>query len=162
MPIIPTVRCRNIRRPVAFYVLDFQRVGGDDDFADPSVAVLSGEGAYLFLPSHDGDGMFGQAIVVATDDVDALGNDVHSSRAGGVHGPRALRARLHPHMSNAGRNRPRNDNLGDLGRRADVRERFVAMGAEPGGGTPKEFSAFIVAEVAKRRKVVENAKIRLD
>jgi catechol 2,3-dioxygenase-like lactoylglutathione lyase family enzyme len=74
MPIIPTVRCSNLRRSVAFYtdVLDFQYVEGDDDLADPAFCVLSREGSLLFLSSHRGDGAFGQAVVVTTDDVDGL------------------------------------------------------------------------------------------
>lgn len=74
MAIIPTVRCRSMRTSLAFYtaVLDFERVGGDDDPGDPSFSVLSRDGDQLFLSSHGGDGAFGQAIVITTDDVDAL------------------------------------------------------------------------------------------
>ena len=39
---------------------------------DPSFSVLVREGEPLFLSSHGGDGAFGQAIAVLTDDVDAL------------------------------------------------------------------------------------------
>jgi catechol 2,3-dioxygenase-like lactoylglutathione lyase family enzyme len=58
---------------IEFYtrVLDFECVEGRGDI-DPSFSVLVREGAPLFLSSHGGDGGFGQAIVVATDDVDAL------------------------------------------------------------------------------------------
>jgi ketosteroid isomerase-like protein/catechol 2,3-dioxygenase-like lactoylglutathione lyase family enzyme len=52
-------------------VLDFERVEGGED-GDPSFCVLVREGERVFLSSHGGDGEFGQAIVVATDDVDAL------------------------------------------------------------------------------------------
>jgi catechol 2,3-dioxygenase-like lactoylglutathione lyase family enzyme len=74
MAIIPTVRCSNMRTSLAFYtsVLDFERVNGDDDLADPSFSVLSRSGDRLLLSSHRGDGEFGQAIVVTTDDVDAV------------------------------------------------------------------------------------------
>lgn len=74
MAIIPTVRCSRMAASLAFYtqVLDFERVDGDDDTDDPSFSVLVREGAPLFLSSHRGDGEFGQAIVVSTDDVDAL------------------------------------------------------------------------------------------
>src|SRR6476660_8209216 len=73
MAIIPTVRCRHMKTSLAFYtnVLDFDCVehGGD---ADPSVSVLMRGGSVLILSSHRGDGAFGQAIVVATDNVDVL------------------------------------------------------------------------------------------
>jgi catechol 2,3-dioxygenase-like lactoylglutathione lyase family enzyme len=74
MAIIPTVRCRSMRTSLAFYtgVLDFERVDGDDDLGDPSFSVLSRDGSQLFLSSHRGDGEFGQAIVITTNDVDAL------------------------------------------------------------------------------------------
>ena len=38
-----------------------------------------------------------------------------------------------------------------------VRERFAADGAQPGGGSPEKFSAFIKADIAKWSKVVKNA-----
>lgn len=74
MAIIPTIRCSNMRASLAFYtgVLDFERVDGDDELGDPSFSVLLRDGDQLFLSSHRGDGMFGQAVVVTTGDVDAL------------------------------------------------------------------------------------------
>jgi catechol 2,3-dioxygenase-like lactoylglutathione lyase family enzyme len=73
MAIIPTVRCRQIKTSVGFYtkVLDFDCVehAGDDD---PSFSVLMRGGSLLILSSHRGDGAFGQAIVVVTDNVDAV------------------------------------------------------------------------------------------
>jgi catechol 2,3-dioxygenase-like lactoylglutathione lyase family enzyme len=74
MPIIPTVRCTNMRRSLGFYtgVLDFEHVDGDDGTEDPAFSVLARDGDQLFLSSHRGDGEFGQAIVVTTNDVDAL------------------------------------------------------------------------------------------
>lgn len=74
MAIVPTVRCSNMRASLAFYtgVLDFRRTAGEDDLADPCFTILSRDGDRLFLSSHRGDGMFGQAIVITTDDVDAL------------------------------------------------------------------------------------------
>jgi catechol 2,3-dioxygenase-like lactoylglutathione lyase family enzyme len=58
---------------IGFYtkVLDFDCVehGGN---GDPTVSVLMRGGALLLLSSHGGDGTFGQAIVVVTDNVDAL------------------------------------------------------------------------------------------
>src|SRR5262245_28311771 len=74
MAIIPIVRCRNTKTSVAFYtgVLDFERIGGDDDLADPSHSVLSRGQDQLILSSHRGDGEFGQALVVTIHYVDAL------------------------------------------------------------------------------------------
>lgn len=73
MAIIPTVRCSRMAASVAFYtgVLDFQCVedGGE---IDPTFSVLVREDAPLFLSSHRGDGEYGQAVVVTTDDVDKL------------------------------------------------------------------------------------------
>jgi catechol 2,3-dioxygenase-like lactoylglutathione lyase family enzyme len=71
---------------LVFYtsVLDFERVDGDDTFADPSFSVLERDGDRLFLSSHRGDGAFGQAVVVTTDDVDAL---VRTFRARGLNTP---------------------------------------------------------------------------
>jgi catechol 2,3-dioxygenase-like lactoylglutathione lyase family enzyme len=59
---------------IAFYtkVLDFERVDSDDDLADPSFSVLARDGHQLWLSSHRGDGVFGQAVVITADDVDAL------------------------------------------------------------------------------------------
>ena len=74
MAIIPTVRCRDMRAALAFYtrVLDFVRVDGDDALDDPSFSALARGRDCIFLSSHRGDGEFGQAIAVLTDDVDAL------------------------------------------------------------------------------------------
>ena len=72
MAIIPTVHCKTMRKSLAFYtdVLGFERVTADDDIDDPSFVVLSRAGDRLFLSSHCGDGEFGQAIVVESEDVD--------------------------------------------------------------------------------------------
>ena len=74
MAIIPTVRCSRMEASIAFYtkVLDFEWVDGDDDKSDPSFSLLMREGDSLFLSSHRGDGAFGQATVVQTNDVEAL------------------------------------------------------------------------------------------
>ena len=74
MAIIPTVRCRCMEASIAFCtkVLEFEWVDGDDDRSDPSFSVLMQEGDSLILSSHKGDGTFGQAIVVQTDDVEGL------------------------------------------------------------------------------------------
>jgi catechol 2,3-dioxygenase-like lactoylglutathione lyase family enzyme len=72
--IIPTVRCSRMEASITFYtkILDFEWVDGDDDNSDPSYSVLMREGHSLILSSHKGDGTFGQAIAVQTDDVKAL------------------------------------------------------------------------------------------
>jgi catechol 2,3-dioxygenase-like lactoylglutathione lyase family enzyme len=74
MAIIPTVRCRNMRRSLEFYVgwLGFERVGGDASRDDPSFSLLARQGDRLFLSSHRGDGAFGQAIVIETASVDEV------------------------------------------------------------------------------------------
>ena len=74
MAIIPTVRCRNITKSVHFYthVLDFMRADGRADDDDSGFAVLSRAGDHIFLSTGSGDGEFGQAIVVMTEDVDVL------------------------------------------------------------------------------------------
>ena len=74
MAIIPTVRCRRMEASVAFYtkILDFEWIDGDDDKSDPSYSMLMRAGHSLILSSHKGDGTFGQAIVVQTDDVESL------------------------------------------------------------------------------------------
>ena len=74
MAIIPTIRCRDMRRSIHFYthVLDFTRADdreADDDFG---FAELARAGDRIFLSTGAGDGEFGQAIVVMTEDVDAL------------------------------------------------------------------------------------------
>ena len=73
MAIIPIVRCKRMETSLAFYtkVLDFDCIeyaGGDD----PSFSTLLRGGSLLVLSSHGGDGEFGQAIMIATDNVDAL------------------------------------------------------------------------------------------
>ena len=74
MAIIPTVRCSNLRKSVAFYtgVLDFERTDGDDRLDDPSFTALKRGDDYLYLSSHRGDGEYGQAIAVEVDDVDEV------------------------------------------------------------------------------------------
>ena len=74
MAIIPTVRCSRMAAAIAFYtsILDFECIEGGPDDGDPSFSVLMREGDRLFLSSHQGDGEFGQAIVIMADDVDAL------------------------------------------------------------------------------------------
>jgi len=44
----------------------------------------------------------------------------------------------------------------------EVRERFVAQGAQPGGTTPDQFTAFIRAETDKWTKVVKISNARVD
>jgi tripartite-type tricarboxylate transporter receptor subunit TctC len=46
--------------------------------------------------------------------------------------------------------------------RADVRERFLHDGAEPGGNTPAAFNRFVQDEIVKWRKVIKAADIRID
>jgi tripartite-type tricarboxylate transporter receptor subunit TctC len=41
----------------------------------------------------------------------------------------------------------------------DIREKVLALGFEPSANTPAEFAAYIKAEIAKWKKVIEDAKI---
>lgn len=74
MAIIPLLRCAKMRDMIAFYtgVLDFQCAGVWPNDSDPSFATLTREGHELYLSSHSGDGVFGQAVNVTVTDVDAL------------------------------------------------------------------------------------------
>ena len=74
MAIIPTVRCRCMAASLDFYtrILDFKSAEHETDLCDPSCNILQRDGHPLYLSSHGGDGEFGQAIVVLTDDVDAV------------------------------------------------------------------------------------------
>lgn len=74
MAIVPSFRCSNMARSLAFYtqVLDFVLVDGDDDVTDPAFSVVAREGSYLILSSHGGDGAYGAVAMVSTKDVDAV------------------------------------------------------------------------------------------
>ena len=74
MAIIPTVKCSRIALSVDFYtgVLDFEVRREWSELTDPGFAWLTREGHVLHLSSHRGDGVFGQAVVVETDAIDAL------------------------------------------------------------------------------------------
>jgi catechol 2,3-dioxygenase-like lactoylglutathione lyase family enzyme len=78
MAIVPTVRCSNMRRSVAFYtgVVDFERMNVNDPLDDPAFVALRRGGDFLYLSSHRGDGEFGQAIAVEVEDVDAVFRDL--------------------------------------------------------------------------------------
>jgi tripartite-type tricarboxylate transporter receptor subunit TctC len=45
---------------------------------------------------------------------------------------------------------------------ADMRESLVSQGAEPVGGTPKEFAAFIKKETVKYARVIKEAGVKGD
>lgn len=94
MAIIPSVRCRNMRIALAFYtgVLDFDRVDGDDSLDDPSFSILSRNGDRLILSSHSGDGEYGQAIVIETENVDEV---VRTLRDRGLRTPGDRRSPVH-------------------------------------------------------------------
>jgi catechol 2,3-dioxygenase-like lactoylglutathione lyase family enzyme len=74
MSIVPLVRCSDMRVALAFYTgqLDFVRVDGDDDLADPTFSALSRGGAKLCLSSHSGDGVYGQAVIIMVADVEGV------------------------------------------------------------------------------------------
>ncbi len=52
-----------------------------------------------------------------------------------------------------------NGELGKILRSPDVKERLAGQGADPAGGTPEEFLAFLKEEIAKWGKVVKGAGI---
>ena len=43
-----------------------------------------------------------------------------------------------------------------------VRERITGLGAQPVGGTPQEFRAFIRSEIAKWQKVIRDAGVKVE
>jgi tripartite-type tricarboxylate transporter receptor subunit TctC len=43
-----------------------------------------------------------------------------------------------------------------------VREKYIAMGAEPVGNTPAQFTAYIKNEIAKWTKVVKDSGAKVD
>ena len=45
---------------------------------------------------------------------------------------------------------------------AELRERLLAQGMEPGGNTPEQFAALIRTEIDKWRRVVKNANIKIE
>jgi tripartite-type tricarboxylate transporter receptor subunit TctC len=45
--------------------------------------------------------------------------------------------------------------------RADMRERFIAGGADPGSGPPEQFGALITSEIAKWSKLVKTIKLEV-
>jgi tripartite-type tricarboxylate transporter receptor subunit TctC len=63
--------------------------------------------------------------------------------------PRDVVARLHRDFSAALKS-------------ADMKERLARFGAEPGGGTPEEFSAFIAREIPKYARIVKVSGAKVD
>jgi catechol 2,3-dioxygenase-like lactoylglutathione lyase family enzyme len=64
-----------MKRSLEFYtrVLDFHLVDDGNDTTDPAFALIAREpDDELCLSSYAGDGTFGQALLVTTDDVDSL------------------------------------------------------------------------------------------
>ena len=96
MPLIPTLRCRDMRKSLDFYtrILDFKRVDGDDELDDPSFSVLERDGSHLFLSSHGGDGCYGAVVAITTTDVDAV---FRALRARGLKTPGNPEAPEHVH-----------------------------------------------------------------
>lgn len=94
MAIIPTVKSGDIDRSVAFYtgVLDFELHGRWPDAGDPAFATLTRGDDVLYLSSHSGDGVFGQAVVVLTHDIDAL---FETLRSRGLDTSRRLESPVH-------------------------------------------------------------------
>jgi tripartite-type tricarboxylate transporter receptor subunit TctC len=46
--------------------------------------------------------------------------------------------------------------------RAEIRDRLIASGADPGGGTPEEFGALIKSDIAKWARAVKTVKLKVD
>jgi tripartite-type tricarboxylate transporter receptor subunit TctC len=44
----------------------------------------------------------------------------------------------------------------------DTREKLLAMGFDPVGNTPEQFSAYISSEIARWSKVIREAKLKLE
>jgi catechol 2,3-dioxygenase-like lactoylglutathione lyase family enzyme len=74
MAIIPTIKSGDIDRSIDFYtdVLDFRLKGRWPEVGDPAFATLCRGSDSLYLSSHDGDGVFGQAVAVIVPQVDPL------------------------------------------------------------------------------------------
>jgi catechol 2,3-dioxygenase-like lactoylglutathione lyase family enzyme len=70
MSLIPMMRCRDMRRSVAFYtdILDFARTDDNADPAECDFVTLGRGGDQLALAREDG--VFGTVVVVTTSDVD--------------------------------------------------------------------------------------------
>ena len=74
MAIIPTIKSGDIDRSINFYtgVLDFQLEGRWPEVGDPAFATLCRGADHLHLSSHEGDGVFGQAVAVIVPQVDPV------------------------------------------------------------------------------------------
>ena len=46
--------------------------------------------------------------------------------------------------------------------RADFKERLAHEGAQPAGGTPAQFAAYIKSEIEKWAKIVRMAKVKIE
>ena len=55
-----------------------------------------------------------------------------------------------------------NGAINDILRMPDVRERLAAQGAEPIGGSPADMTAFLNAERARWKKVIDTAGVKVD
>ena len=55
-----------------------------------------------------------------------------------------------------------NSAVADVIKMSEVRERFVALGCEPVGGTPAEMASMLTAERARWKKVIDTAHVKLD
>jgi catechol 2,3-dioxygenase-like lactoylglutathione lyase family enzyme len=69
--IVPVIKCSDLAGSIAFYTRTLDFVLADPGDAGPVIEVVHGD-AELQLSTMSGDGMFGCAINVWVDDVDAL------------------------------------------------------------------------------------------
>ena len=71
----------------------------------------------------------------------------------GLYGPKAMPADVTAKVNQA-----TNAALAD----ADVKERFVRLGAETAGGTPQAFAAMVKADHTKWKKIIADRKISVE
>jgi len=73
MRAIPVIKCSDVKRSLAFYIgiLDFKKKYPDESDEDWVIDLVQGD-AEIQLSQHKGDGVFGCAINIRVEDVDAL------------------------------------------------------------------------------------------
>ena len=73
MKVIPIIKCKDMKESLSFYtrVLDFQIKYPGTTADEPVVTLINGD-AEIQLSTMPGDSLFGTAVNVRVDDVDAL------------------------------------------------------------------------------------------
>ena len=148
--------------------IDVQHIPYRGD-APVNAALIGGEIQLAVVPQSTG------LPFIKSGSIRAARRDRHQTLAGAARGAdhrggRRRRPRS-PELERpvrAGRHAPRDRHDDPEGRRgidglAEVRDRILAMGQDPIGGTPEEFDALFKSDLARFAKVIEQAKIqRLD